>query len=119
MMWNFYGENISRGVFPYWKYDKFDLDNCDEAECKVEMIFVKSNLAHRYCFMRFPNRFVCSQRTACSGMEGLCIFLKRFAFPCRYTDMSLRFGRNPTELCLIFNHVLDIVYRTHQHRLNS
>lgn len=51
MMWNFYGENILRGVFLYWKYDKFDLDNCDEVECKVEMIFVKFNFVYWYCFM--------------------------------------------------------------------
>jgi hypothetical protein len=33
--------------------------------------------------------------------------------------MTRRFGRNPTELCLIFNKVVDIVYHTHQHCLKS
>ena len=33
--------------------------------------------------------------------------------------MVARFGRNPTELCLIFNTVLDIVYATHHYRLES
>ena len=27
------------------------------------------------------------------------------------------FGRNPTEICLIFNEVLDFVYQHHDHRL--
>ena len=114
-----YEENYSRGIFPYWKYDKFDLDDWDEEECKVELRFYKSDLAVLLHALRFPDRFVCSQRAVCSGMEGLCILLKRLAFPCRFTDMVMRFGRNPTELCLIFNHVLDFVYQTHQHRLNS
>ena len=114
-----YEENYSREIFPYWKYDKFDLDGWDDAECKVELRFDKSDLPVLLRTLRFPDRFVCSQRTVCSGMEGLCILLKRLSFPCRYSDMALRFGRNPTELCLIFNHVLDFVYRTHQHRLNS
>ena len=114
-----YEENYSRGIFPYWYYDKFDLDDWDEAECKFESRFDKSDLAVLSRALKFPDIFVCSQRTVCSGMEGLYILLKRLAFPCRYTDMVMGFGRNPTELCLIFNHVLDFVYQTHQHRLNS
>ena len=64
-------------------------------------------------------KFVCSQRTVCSKLEGLCILLKRLAFPCRYIDMVSRFERNPTELCLIFNTVLEFVYSSHYHRLES
>ena len=30
-----------------------------------------------------------------------------------------RFGRNPTEICLIFNQLLDLVYEQHHHRLES
>ena len=33
--------------------------------------------------------------------------------------MVFRFGRNPTELCLIFNHVLDFTFEAHNYRLNS
>ena len=33
--------------------------------------------------------------------------------------MVYRFGRSPSELYLIFNNVLDIVYATHHHRLES
>lgn len=48
-------------------------------------------------------------------MEGKCILLWRLAYPCRYTDMVPRFGENPTELCLIFNSVLDFIYLRHRH----
>ena len=34
-------------------------------------------------------------------------------------DVVPRFGPNPTELCLIFNSVLDFLYWTHQHRLQN
>ena len=47
------------------------------------------------------------------------ILLKRLAYPCRYTDTVPRFGRNPTELCLIFNEVLDFIYTSHHHRLQN
>ena len=69
--------------------------------------------------LRLPEKIVTVQRTICSAMEGLCILLKRLAFPCRYTDMVASFGRNPTELCLIYNTVLDFVYENHGHRLES
>ena len=52
-------------------------------------------------------------------MEALCILLKRLAYPCRYTDMVPRFGRNPSELCLIFNTAVDFIYEHHHHRLHS
>ena len=52
-------------------------------------------------------------------MEGLCILLKKLAYPCRYTDMVPRYGRNPTELCVIFNTMFDFIYDYHNHRLRS
>ena len=47
------------------------------------------------------------------------MLLKRLSYPCRYTDMVPRFGRNPTELCLIFNRIVDFIYEHHHHRLQS
>ena len=69
--------------------------------------------------IQIPDVITCSQGTDCNGMEGLCILLKRLALPCRYTDMVGTFGRNPSEICLIFNRVLDYVYNLHNHRLTQ
>ena len=69
--------------------------------------------------LQVPDQIVCKQRSICNGMEGLCILLKRLAYPCRYTGMAHRFGRNPTELYLIFNTVMDKIYEAHYHRLES
>ena len=33
--------------------------------------------------------------------------------------MASLFGRNPTEICLIFNTVIDFMYETHFQRLNT
>ena len=114
-----YEENVSREVFPYWKYDRFSFDDMDETECKVEFRFHKADLELLLYILGFPDKFTCSQGTVCTGIKGLCILLKRLAFPCRYSDMVFRFGRNPTGLCLIFNHVLDFTFEAHNHRLNS
>ena len=43
--------------------------------------------------------------------EALCIFLKRFAYPCRYQDLMLRFGQRAVpQLCMISNQVQYIIY---------
>ena len=89
------------------------------SECKTELRFDKHDLDSLFHCLRIPQQFVCQQRTVCNGMEALCIFLKRLAYPCRYTDMVPRFGRNPTELCIIFNTVLDFIYANHSHRLQN
>lgn len=114
-----FDENMSEDLFPYWKVDRFNFEEWDDKECRTELRFRKPHLLSLVNALRFPEKFVCPQRTVCSATEGLCILLKRLAFPCRYTDMVSRFGRNPTELCLIFNTVLDYVYTTQHHRLQS
>ena len=112
-------ENLSREGFPYWKFSTFNLDAMDETECKVEFRFAKADLFLLLRGLRFPNRFKWSQRTVCTGIEGLSILLRRLTFPCRCADIVSRFGRNPTEFCFIFNYVLNFVFETHHHRLNS
>ena len=111
--------NLSKSIYPYWKYEEFDFQTWDEVECRTELRFDKNDLPLLMRYLQIPERIVCEQGTVCDGMESLCILLKRLAYPCRYIDMTRRFGRNPTELCLIFNKVVDIVYDTHQHRLKS
>jgi hypothetical protein len=114
-----YDHNRSKPLFPYWKFDEFNLDTWSDVECETELRFEKKDLASLKQSLRIPEELVCQQGTVCTGMEGLCILLKRLAYPCRYTDMAHRFGRSPPELCLIFNLVLDIVHETHHHRLES
>ena len=39
--------------------------------------------------------------------EGLCIALKRVAYPCRSVDLLPHFGRPISQLCMVFNLVVD------------
>jgi hypothetical protein len=95
-----YSTNQSREVFPYWKFNKFDFENWDDTECYKELRFRKDHIANLLICLGIPEKVVCSQRTSCSGLEGLCILLKRLAYPCRYTDMVSRFGRTPLKFVL-------------------
>ena len=109
----------SRPLFPYWKFEEFNLVFWDDEECGTELRFAKNDLQLLMHYLQIPEKIVCSQGSVCTGIEGLCILLKRLAYPCRYSDMVTRFGRNPSSLCLIFNTVLDKVYLNHNHRLES
>ena len=51
--------------------------------------------------LRMPPEFVCGNDTVCDATEGLCILLKRFAYPCRYSDMIPIFGRSVPELSVM------------------
>ena len=66
---------------------------------------------------QIPAIFKCDQGTICEGLEGLCILLKCFAFPCQFSDMIPIFGRPVPELCMINNTVIDWVYNHHRHRI--
>ena len=79
-----YDANRSKPVYPYWKFDNFDLNNWDEDECFAELRFFKSELPALMDCFGIPEKIVCSQRSICGGMEGLCILLKRLSYPCRY-----------------------------------
>lgn len=57
--------------------------------------------------LRIPAVFKFDQGIACDKTEGLCILLKRFVFPCRYSDMIPIFGRPVPELCMINDTVMD------------
>lgn len=114
-----YEYNWSKPLFPYWKFESFNVDTWDDEECRTELRFAKTDLPLLKQLLGVPDKICCRQGTTCSGMEGLCVLLKRLAYPCRYTDMASRFGRNPSELCLLFNELLDLVYEQHHHRLES
>lgn len=66
-----YESNLSKEVFPYWKFLKFNFDNWENSECNTELRFDKAKVQHLLEVLNFPQSFICSQRTVCLGLEGL------------------------------------------------
>ena len=93
----------TNSIYPYWEYDEFSLDSLSSDECLADFRVDKDDILRLAEALRLPGRFRCSQGTLCSDLEGLCILLKRLAFPCRYYDMIYRFARPVPELSLIYN----------------
>ncbi|XP_078379986.1 uncharacterized protein LOC144662926 [Oculina patagonica] len=105
--------------FPHKAYEQFSLVNKDPAECKADFRFEKEDISLLEEALRVPPIFKCYNGTICDGTEGLCIALKRFAYPCRYSDMIPIFGRSVAELSMISNEVVDWIYNTHGHRVSQ
>ena len=82
-------ENSSSNLdFPYDNYPPFNLESQSEAECMAKFRVEKHHIA-LVDVLQIPQFFVCDQGTVCEGTKGLCMLLKRYAFPCRYSDMIL------------------------------
>ncbi|CAB4022736.1 Hypothetical predicted protein, partial [Paramuricea clavata] len=79
--------------FPYDEYMPFNLDDMDESECLAEFRFEKQHIPLLAEALRIPAYFITEQRSRVRGIEGLCMLLKRVAYPCRYSDMIPRFAR--------------------------
>ena len=105
--------------FPYNSYVSFDLGEMDPAECYTEFRVEKWHIPLLADRLQIPPTFQCPQRSVCDGIEGLCMLLKRLAYPCRYSDMVHRFARPVPVLSMITNTVPDYVYDRHGHRLTQ
>ena len=106
-------------VFQYWKYNQLSLEEMTDDECISEFRFKKEDIARLVTALRLPEKFVCVNGTIASATEGLCILLRRFAYPCRYSDLIPRFGRSKSEICLITTTVMRHVSETFGHLLET
>jgi hypothetical protein len=100
-------------------YERLDLDRLNETECLERFRFSKQDITRLARALRLPDKFTGYQGTAWNSIEGLCLLLRRLAYPCRYVDLIPLFGRSKAELSIIGNDVLDFIYAEHKHLLNS
>ena len=104
---------------PYWSYENFDLDSWSEDECKSELRFLPGDIKTLVNILQLPDVFKCNNGVVCDSIEAFCIFLKRFAYPCRYQDIMYRFARPVPQLCMISNLVLDFLFNNWGHLLRT
>ena len=116
----FYTKIISKtSEFPYRSYSRFDLQDMDEDECLAEFRVLKRDIPVLANVLQLPEIIKCPQRTQCNRIEGLCMLLRRFAYPCHYSDMIHLFAKPVLEICMITNTVMDHIFDTHDHRISQ
>ena len=105
--------------FTHENYGRLELEDMNNSECLAEFRVKKRDLPILAEALQIPDSFTCYQRSVVSGMEGLCILLRRLTYPCRYSDIMPRFGLPVPMLSMVCNDVLDFVYDTHSHRVTQ
>ena len=68
--------------FTYQNYGRLELEDMNDSECLAEFRVKKRDLPILAETLQIPDSFTCYQRSVVSGMEGLCILLRRLAYPC-------------------------------------
>ena len=97
-------------------YPAFNLDDISSADCYADFRFQKEHIPRLAQALQLPATFRCEQRSVCDGIEGLCMLLKRVAYPCRYGDMIPLFSRPVSVISLVTNQVLNYIFDIHGHR---
>ena len=116
-------DNVNRPngnlIIPYWQYEKFDLDEMSNDECKSEFRFEKRDIFNLKYVLHVPEEIITYNRLNVDATEAICILLKRVAYPCRYSDMVPRFARPVPEICVICNTVMRKLYEQWSFLLTS
>ena len=89
--------------FCYENFGRFSLGDTNDAECLVEFRFTKHDLSLLAEVLQILDCFTCYQRTVSSGIEALCILLRRLSYPCRFSDIIPRFDRPVPVLSMVRN----------------
>lgn len=97
----------------------FNLRDVPESVCIQQFRFSKCDIYHLCHLLRIPDPVTCNTRIRVSASFGLCLFLRRLAYPNRYCDLSMFFGRSPSHLSLIFKTVSDHIIENFGHKLSS
>ena len=101
----------------YSSYPLFDLDDMEDDECVAEFRVKKRDIPALAEALRIPDWISCNQQSKAEGTEALCMVLKRFAYPCQYSDMLLRFARPVSVLSMVTNEVINYIYTVHSHQI--
>ena len=70
----------------YFNYPRFDVNNLSQDECKTEFRFEKAEIPVLAEALQIPNTITCVNGAVASGIEGLCMLLKRFWCPSLSTE---------------------------------
>ena len=59
--------------------------------------------------LQLPDEIITYNGLVVASVPALCMYLKRYAYPCRYGDLLYHFARPVPELSIITNHMMDLI----------
>lgn len=103
----------------YMKFDRFDFNGLCEQECEELFRFSKHDVLRLCELLELPDEIVLEDRNKTTGIEGLCVTLRRLTFPARWLDLEREFGRPRSTLSRIFKYVLNFIWDRKGHLLSD
>ena len=100
-------------VISYWLYPPIALEGISDDECTTEFRFLKNDIYRLAHVLHIPDEVICSNGLKLTGIEALFVYLKRFAYPCCYSNLVPRFAGDILQICLISNYLMNQIYNVH------
>ncbi|GFR71691.1 hypothetical protein ElyMa_000359200 [Elysia marginata] len=97
----------------------FQLEAFSDQECKDNFRFLKEDIPRLAQALHLPEFVETPNRLTISGVEALCILLRRLAYPSRLVDVGRVFGLHPADISTVTNVMLNIIYDQHYNRFTS
>ncbi|GMF19325.1 unnamed protein product [Phytophthora fragariaefolia] len=90
----------------------FTVNAFSDGDCRLNLNFRfwKADVIRLYKALHLHDVYKLPNRVRVGGVESLCIMLRRLAYPGRYGDLAVLFGRSPTTLCFIFRFMVTLIY---------
>ncbi|KAF4137475.1 DDE superfamily endonuclease [Phytophthora infestans] len=88
----------------------FNFNALSDGDCRFNFRFWKRDVIRLHKALRLEEDYKLPSRLRVGEVEGLCVLLRRLAYPGRYGDLAVMFGRSPSALCLIFRFMVDLIY---------
>ena len=104
---------------PHEAFEKFDIDNFSNAQCRGLFRFDKDDLLQLSDLLALPDRYQAQNGIVWEPLEGTCILLRWLCYPGRLFDLAPYFGRSIPDCSLIFNNMLADVTHRFAHLLND
>ncbi len=112
-------EKIESGAV-HTRFDRFRLDALSNEECRHNFRFNKEDIYVLCTLLGLPVHYKSARnRIVWSGLDGLCVVLRRLAYPNHLGDLVPMFGRSVSEISEIFNCTLHDLHTMHSHRISS
>lgn len=95
----------------------FNLHDLTDIQSWAFFRFYPKDIIDMVNLLQIPDKLVIENGCTVSGIDALCILLKRFSYPCRLMELERFFVRPKTTISMIINTLVDLLYANHKHRL--
>ena len=102
---------------PLWP--KLDISQLSDIQCREYFRFEHAEPKPLKAALRIPDEFVLENGIRLSGMNCMCILLRRLSYPNSLVDLEQLFDRPKTTLSMAVSSIVDYIYGECNHTLTD